>query len=81
MTEEDIGIVYESERSRGSRHPKTPGAIATERLQRQIVKLIMNPGTDQRGLEAILRDFGLRDGSPDFLRYVKLWQEWKSGKP
>lgn len=73
----DLESVYESERSRGSRSQKSPEAIATRKLQREIVKLIMKPGTDQRGLEAILRDFGLQDESPEFRRYVKLWQEWR----
>jgi hypothetical protein len=80
IRDKDLESVYLSEKSRGSKHQQTPETIADIKLQREIVKRIVSSSCDQRGLEAILRDFGLQEGSSRFLRYVRIWQQWRSGK-
>lgn len=71
----DFDDVYKAERSRGSRRPETPETIAQKRLQREIVNMILNPGMTRRDYQAILREYGLREDTPEYADFLKIWDE------
>jgi len=75
--DKEISDVYAAEKSRGRKHRDQPETVAEKRLQREIVRMILNPGIDLRGYQAILREYGLQEGSPEFDRFVKIWMEYR----
>ena len=65
------------ERSRGRRQPTNAISLERQRRIRVISKLLADKGCDKRRYLAVIReDFGLPDGSPEFLQYAKVWDEF-----
>jgi hypothetical protein len=61
---------------------KPTGSAKTTALQRrrvlQAFKRALTQGDERAFLEAIRRDLGLRDGSPEFVRAVELWRKTRN---
>jgi len=74
---DDINDVRQMD-SRG----KPTGSTKTTAMQRrrvlQAFKRALALGDERAFLEAIRRDLGLRDGSPEFVHAVALWRKMKN---
>jgi hypothetical protein len=74
--EEDMRQVMAEERSRGRSQPVHALSIEMRRRIHVAARLLSDKNCDKRQYMAIIRDdFGLPDGSPEFLQYMKAWDE------
>jgi hypothetical protein len=68
--------VMTEESSRGKRRPVRAVNLEQMRQIRRLAKMLDSREYDREDYLAVIRDdFGLEDGSPTFLQYVKLWDE------
>jgi len=40
---------------------------------RKLADMLADPGCEKRIFLAVIREFGIKDGSPEFLQLCKLW--------
>jgi hypothetical protein len=72
--EEDFKDVMAEEITRGRRQPKKAVTLARERMIRKVAAMLAEPGCDKRTFLAVIRDYGIKDGSPEFLQLCDLWE-------
>jgi hypothetical protein len=66
------------EGSRGRPQPARAVNLELQRRMRVATKLLADKNCDKRTYMAAIRDdLGLPDGSPEFLLYMKAWDEYR----
>ena len=76
--DEDLRQVMAEERSRGSRHPKKGLTLERQRKLKRMAEMLGDEACQKQDFLTVLRDdFGLKEGSPEFQRCVKLWDEYR----
>ncbi len=70
---EDFKDVMAEEMTRGRRQPKKAVSLARQRMIRKVADMLADPACDQRTFLAVIRDFGIKEGSPEFLQLYDLW--------
>jgi hypothetical protein len=74
--DQELKQVMAEERSRGRRQPTHAISLENRRRLNLILKLLADRNCDRRRyMEVIRDDFGHPDGSPEFARYMKIWDE------
>ena len=71
--DEELKDLMAEERSRGRR----PIDMATKRERQLLLKTLrrlLEKG-DERGFLKVIRSAGIKDGTPEFLGFVRLWHE------
>ena len=61
------------ETTRGRRPPKKAVTLARQRMIRRVADMLANPGCDKRTFLGVIRDYGIIEGSPEFLQLCELW--------
>jgi len=72
----DLEDIYRSEKTRGTKQPKTPERLELERLQREVVDLIMNGRYTRNQFVSILRSYGLSEDSDLFRECLSGFDRW-----
>jgi hypothetical protein len=74
-SEKDLADVIRAERQRGRSRAQTSAEARRKResLLRDLSVLI--EAQDREGFEAALREFGYREGTPEFSELMKLWDD------
>lgn len=70
---EDFKDVIAEETTRGRRQPKKAVTLARQRMIRKVADMLANPGCDKRTFLGVIRDYGIKEGSPEFLQLCDLW--------
>ena len=70
---EDFQDVMAEETTRGRRQPKKAVTLARQRMIRKVADMLADPGGDKRTFLAVIRDYGIREGSSEFLQLCNLW--------
>ena len=70
---EDFEDVMAKETSRGRRQPKRAVTLARERMIRKVGDMLGDPGFGKRTFLAVIREYGIKEGSPEFLQLSELW--------
>jgi len=70
---EDFKDIMAEEITRGRRQPKRAVTLARERMIRKVADMLADPGCDKRTFLAVIRDYGIKEGSPEFLQLCDLW--------
>ena len=73
----ELQQVMAEERGRGSRHPVKAETLEKQRRLRRAAEMLANRDCDKRDYLSGLRELGLRDGSPEFLEFVKVWDAYR----
>ena len=74
--EKDMRQVMAEEGSRGRARPKRAVSLELERRIRIAADRLADPGCDRETYTALIRDdFGLVEGSPEFLQFLKAWDD------
>ena len=71
--QEDFKDIMAEEITRGRRQPKKAVALARERMIRKVADMLANPDCDKRTFLAVIRDYGINEGSPGFLQPCEAW--------
>lgn len=72
----ELKQVMTEEKSRGRAQPVSAVSLERQRRIRAAAKKLRDPGCDKRQYADLIRqDFGLSDDSPEFLQYMKIWEE------
>jgi hypothetical protein len=82
MADRDVELkqMMAEEGSRGRKQPVRAADLEQRRQIRRIAKLIEDPECYMKDYQAVIRDdFGHEEGSPMYLRYMKLWRERRGG--
>ena len=70
---EDIGDVMAEETSRGRRHQKKAVTLARRRMVQRVADMLADPGCEKRTFLAVIREYGIKEGSREFLQLCELW--------
>jgi hypothetical protein len=70
---EDFQDVMAEEMARGRRQPKRAVTLARQRIIRRAADMLADPGCEKRTFLAVIREYGIREGSPEFLQLCELW--------
>jgi hypothetical protein len=70
---EDFKDVVAEETTRGRRQPKKAVTLARERMIRKVGNLLGDPGCEKRTFLTVIREYGITEGSPEFLQLCELW--------
>ena len=74
----DFQQLIAEERARGSRRPVKAETLELRRRRRKIAQMLLDKRCEKRDYLSVLRDdFGLKEGSPEFLDFVKLWDAYR----
>ncbi|MBI4482416.1 MAG: hypothetical protein HY652_05945 [Acidobacteria bacterium] len=73
----DLNDVIREETSRGRRPIDTKARRQRQQLLADLRKLLREK--DERAFLAAIREIGLKDGSPEFLKVVHIWREFCRG--
>ena len=74
---DDVKQVMAEERSRGTRHPVKSETLEKKRRLQKAAEMLANKECEKREYLSGLRDLGLSDGSPEFLKFVKVWDGYR----
>jgi len=70
--------VMAEEGSRGRPQPVRAVSLERKRRMRAILRLLADRDCDKRRFMTVIReDFGLPDGSVEFLRYMEVWDKFR----
>ena len=74
-TGEDQGFkdLMAEEKSRGSRRQKKAVTLARERMIRRVADLLADRNCEKRTFLAVIREYGIEEGSAEFLQLCELW--------
>jgi hypothetical protein len=64
------------ERSRGRKQPKKALSLSEQRKLRRLFDMITDASCEERDYVEAIRDLGPKDGSPEFLYFVRLWRRY-----
>jgi hypothetical protein len=70
---ENLKDIITEETTRGRRQPKKAVTLARRRMIRRVADMLAQPGCDKRTFLAVIRDYGIKEGSPEFLQLCNLW--------
>ncbi len=70
---EDFQDVMGEEIARGRRHPKKAVTLARQRMIRKVADMLADPGCEKRTFLAVIREYGIKEGSREFLQLCELW--------
>jgi len=70
---EDFQDVMAEETGRGRRQPKKAVTLARQRMIRKAADMLADPGCEKRTFLAVIREYGIKEGSPEFLQLCELW--------
>ncbi len=70
---EDFKDIMAEEMTRGRRQPKKAVTLARQRMIRKAADMLADPGCDKRTFLAVIREYGIKEGSPEFLQLCELW--------
>ena len=71
--EEDFQDVMAEEASRGRRQQKKAVTLARQRMIRKVADMLADRGCEKRTYLAVIREYGIKEGSPEFLQLCELW--------
>ena len=71
----DLQQVMAEEKSRGSRRPVKAETLERTRRIRKAIEMLANKGCERRDYLSALRELGVKDGSPEFQEFEKVWDE------
>jgi hypothetical protein len=71
--EEDFQDIMAEESSRGKRRQKKAVTLARERMIRRVADLLADRNCEKRTFLAVIREYGVEDGSAEFLQLCELW--------
>jgi hypothetical protein len=72
----ELRQVMAEEGSRGRARPRRAVSLEFERQMRAAGEKLADPGCDRQDYIALIRDdFGLPEGSPKFLLFLKAWDD------
>jgi hypothetical protein len=72
----DLHDLMTEEKTRGTRRPQKSVSISQKRELAKIGRMILNRNCTKREYLQAIRDYGPKDGSPEFQRLVSLWDEY-----
>ena len=76
--ETDLRQVIAEERARGSRQPVKAETLELRRRRMKVAQMLLDKRCEKRDYLSVLRDdFGLQEGSAEFLEFVKLWDSYR----
>ncbi len=61
------------ETSRGRRRPIRAVSLTRQRMIRRLTYMLRNPGSSKRAFLAAIREYGIGEGSVEFLQLCELW--------
>jgi len=64
------------EKKRGTRHPQKAVSVKQKRELANLGRMIISRGCSKREYLQAIRDYGPQDGSPEFQRFVRLWDDY-----
>jgi hypothetical protein len=70
---EDFQDVMAEEIARGRLQPKKAVTQARQRMIRKVADMLADPVCDKRTFLAVIREYGIKEGSPEFLQLCELW--------
>ncbi len=70
---EDFKDIMAEEMTRGRRQPKKAVSLARQRMIRKVADMLADPGCDKRTFLAVIREYGIKEGSSEFLQLCDLW--------
>ncbi len=70
---EDFKDIMAEEMTRGRRQPKKAVSLARQRMIRKVADMLADPGCDKRTFLGVIREYGIKEGSPEFLQLCELW--------
>ncbi len=70
---EDFKDVMAEEMTRGRRQPKKAATLARQRMIRKVADMLADPGCDKRTFLGVIREYGIKEGSSEFLQLCELW--------
>ena len=70
---EDFKDIMAEEMTRGRRQPKRAVTLARQRMIRKVADMLADPGCDKRTFLAVIREYGIREGSSEFRQLCELW--------
>jgi hypothetical protein len=74
----DFRQLIAEERARGSRRPVKAETLELRRRRRKIAQMLLDKRCEKRDYLSVLRDdFGLKEESPEFHEFVKLWDAYR----
>jgi hypothetical protein len=71
--DKDLKDVIAEESSRGRKQPKRAVTLARQRMIKRVADMLADPSCDKRTFLAVIRDYGIKEGSPEFLQLCELW--------
>ena len=70
---EDLQDIMAEETARGRRQPKKGITLARQRMIRRVADMVANPGCQRRTFLEVIREYGIKEESPEFLQLCELW--------
>jgi hypothetical protein len=70
---EEFQDVIAEEMARGRRQPKKAVTLARERMIRKLADMLADTGCEKRIFLAVIREYGIKEGSLEFLQLCELW--------
>jgi hypothetical protein len=61
------------ETSRGRCQQKKAVTLARQRMIRRVAEMLAEPNCEKRTFLAVIREYGIEEGSPEFLQLCELW--------
>lgn len=72
---EDFQDVMAEEKARGRRQPKKAVTLARQRMIRKVADMLADPACEKRTFLAVIREYGIKEESPEFLQLCELWDD------
>ena len=70
---EDFKDIMAEEMTRGRRQPKKAVTLARQRMIRKVADMLADASCDKRTFLAVIREYGIKEGSSEFLQLCELW--------
>ncbi len=71
--EGDLKDMMAEETSRGRRQQKKAVTLARQRMIRKVAEMLAEPSCEKRTFLAVIREYGIKEGSPELLQLCELW--------
>ncbi len=75
--DQDLRDIIAEDRTRGRKRPQKAVSLREQRKLRRLFDMIRDANCQERDFLEAIRDLGPKDGSPEFLYYVRLWREYR----
>ena len=70
---EDFEDLIAEETARGRRQAKKAVTLARQRMIRKVADMLADSRCEKRTFLAVIREYGIKEGSPEFLQLCELW--------